>query len=115
MFETSSLMLAAAYIASTFGLAFLALAMEVHWEQVQGDTLLPASSKTLLRGLGVADLIISLVLCLLADHVTMAALVWIMLLATGAVTVAFTLTWRPQWLAPLVAWLPQPARHYTAK
>jgi uncharacterized membrane protein YkgB len=115
MFETSSIMLATAYIASTLGLAFLALAMEVHWAQVQGSIPLSGSARLLLRGLGVLDLAISLVLCLSADHATMAALVWIMLLAAGAVTVAFTLTWRPRWLAPLAAWLPQSGDRPSAK
>jgi len=34
----------------------------------------------------------------------MAALVWGMALAGSALIVAFTLTWRPRWLAPLVVW-----------
>lgn len=34
----------------------------------------------------------------------MAALVWCMLLAAGALAVAFTLSWRPQLLRPAVAW-----------
>ena len=35
----------------------------------------------------------------------MAALVWVMALAAAALVVAFTLSWRPRWLAPLVAWV----------
>jgi Protein of unknown function (DUF3325) len=36
----------------------------------------------------------------------MAALVWVMFLAASALLVAFTLAWRPRWLA----WLAPPAR-----
>lgn len=112
MFDIPWIMLAVACIATTLGLAFLALAMEVHWEQVQDTASLTKSVQLLLRGLGALDLAISLALCMAVDHATMAVLVWIMLLAAGAASVAFTLTWRPHWLAPLVAWVPQPdARH----
>jgi hypothetical protein len=45
------------------------------------------------------------VLCLNADHVSMASLVWVMSLAASAMVVAFTLTWRPRALAWLVAWV----------
>jgi hypothetical protein len=35
----------------------------------------------------------------------MAALVWVLTLTAAALTVAFTLAWRPRLLAPLVAWV----------
>jgi hypothetical protein len=105
MFDTPWMLLTAACIISTLGLAWMALAMETHWQQVQGGLPLVRSVQLLLRGLGSLALAISLGLCMAADHVSMAALVWIMLLAAGTVAVAFTLTWRPQWLVPLVAWI----------
>lgn len=114
MFEISSIMLAAACMASTAGLAFLALAMEVHWKQVQGSRPMLKPKQMLLRGLGVLSLVVSLALCLSADHATMAVLVWVTLLAAGAISVAFTLAWRPHWLALLVAWMPQADVRHTA-
>lgn len=115
MFDTPWMLLVAACIVLTLGLVWMALAMEIHWEQVQGRVPLAKSVQLLLRGLGVLALAISLGLCMAADHVSMAALVWIMLLATGTVSVAFTLTWRPHWLAPLVAWAPAAVARHTAK
>ena len=47
----------------------------------------------------------SLALCLAVDHASMAALVWVMGLAASALAVAFTLTWRPRWLAALMPWV----------
>ena len=43
-------------------------------------------------------LLASLLLCLRADHASMAVLVWVMSLAAAALLVAFTLAWRPHWL-----------------
>jgi hypothetical protein len=43
-------------------------------------------------------------LCLLADTATMAVLVWMMLLAIAAASIAFVLSSQPRLLAPLVAW-----------
>jgi hypothetical protein len=95
---------ALAYAACTGGLAWLALSMEAHWRQLGDRAPLPARRVRLLRGQGAAALAASLAACLQADRASMAALVWIMLLAAAALTVAFTLSWRPRWLAPLVAW-----------
>ncbi|MET0335737.1 MAG: DUF3325 domain-containing protein [Rhizobacter sp.] len=98
-----SLMLALAALASLAGFGWLALAMEVHWEQVQGRHAerSPAVVKRL-RVCGVLGLVASLVLCLWVDHASMASLVWVMLLAAAAATIAFALTWRAQWLRLLV-------------
>lgn len=100
----NALILIAALAVTVVGAAWLALSMDTHWEQVRGAQ--PASSGTvrLLRALGVAAWCVSLLLCLRVDHASMAALVWVMALAGSALIVAFTLTWRPRWLAPLVVW-----------
>jgi hypothetical protein len=100
-----ALLLAAALVACTLGLAWLALAMEVHWSQVRAQAALPAVTQRRLRLLGAAAIVLSLLLCLRADHPGMAALVWIMALALAALLVAFTLSWRPRLLAPLLAWV----------
>lgn len=111
MFDSPVFMLTVAWFATTLGMAFLALAMDIHWEQVQGDALAPPVQR-LLRATCALMLLVSLALCVAVDHATMAVLVWVMLLAPAAACVAMTLAWRPQWLAVLVAWVPQPvARH----
>jgi hypothetical protein len=99
------LLLVAALVGNTVGLAWLALAMGAHWRQVSGARPLTRRAVTALRILGTCALLTSLLLCLCADHATMAPLVWIMALAAGALAVAFTLAWRPRLLRPLVAWL----------
>jgi hypothetical protein len=94
--------LIAATALSLSGMAWLALAMEVHWGQVMHR---PASqaprTRQLLRGLGALALLLSLLACLMADRPSMAALVWIMLMAGSAVAVALTLSWRSRWLRAL--------------
>lgn len=97
-----SLLLAAALLSAFLGLAWLALAMEPHWQQARAT---PAPSRAmlrLLRVLGAAALAASLLLCLAADHPTMAALVWLMALAVSAIAVAMLLAWRPRWVGWLV-------------
>ncbi|WP_119157865.1 DUF3325 domain-containing protein [Caldimonas tepidiphila] len=93
---SESLWLIAANVLSFSGMAWLALAMEVHWEQVRRGPAAEARRPCrLLRGLGVAALLFSLLACLQADRPSMAVLVWMMLLAGGAVAVAMTLARRP--------------------
>lgn len=99
MSEALWLLLAAAL--SFSGMAWLALAMEVHWGQVMhrhaDEALRP---RRRLRALGAAALLFSLLACGAADRPSMAALVWIMLLAGSALGVAMVLSRRPRWLAP---------------
>ena len=100
-----ALLLVAAVTLAVCGVVWLALAMDTHWHQVRDDA---ASTRgaTALRLSGSLALFASLLLCLRADHSTMAPLVWVMSVAAGAVGVALTLAWRPRWLAPWVIWLP---------
>ncbi|MBC3917132.1 DUF3325 domain-containing protein [Undibacterium sp. CY18W] len=100
----NALLLFAALAANVAGMGWLALAMEVHWEQVRGTSPQPARLVNRLRWLGAAGLGTSLLLCLRVDHASMASLVWVMALAVAAVSIAFTLTWRPRWLRALVIW-----------
>ena len=101
-----ALLLWTALAADVAGLGWLALAMDVHWQQVCGSTTPPSSSTMkLLRVLGAASLAGSLLLCLCVDHASMAALVWVMTLAGAALAIAFTLSWRPGWLRLLVPWV----------
>jgi Protein of unknown function (DUF3325) len=95
-----------ALLSSTCGMAWFALAMNVHWQQVRGEAQLLRTRVIALRITGVLAFGVSLWLCLGVDHVSMAALVWVMSLAAAALIVAFMLSWRPRWLA----WLSWPGR-----
>lgn len=99
----ANLLLAVAAITCICGLAWLALAMDVHWKQIRKDNPSATTVRTL-RWLGSLSLFTSLVLCLIVDHASMASLVWVMLLAGSALTVAFTFTWRPRLFAFLIVW-----------
>ncbi|WP_028918946.1 DUF3325 family protein [Pseudoxanthomonas suwonensis] len=97
-------LLLGAMLACAAGMAWLALAMDVHARQVWGRGLAPAMAKGL-RVLGALALAAGLWLCLLADHPTMAVLVWVMALAVGALAVALLLAWRARWLRALAPWV----------
>jgi hypothetical protein len=98
-----ALLLLAAWVCAELGMAWLALAMDVHWLQVRETIARSRGAVSALRVLGSAALLGSLVLCLAADTATMAVLVWMMLLAVSASTIAFVLSWRPRVLALLSA------------
>ena len=99
----TALLLLAAYVSTVAGMGWFALTLDTHWEQVRGAVKQPVSVVRRLRVLGIAGLAVSVGLCLKVDHASMATLVWIMMLAGAAVTIAFTLTWRPHWLRGLPA------------
>lgn len=85
---------------SFVGMAWLALAMDVHWEQaMQGPR--GTAGTAWLRWLGTVALGLSLLACLAADQPSMAALMWVMLLAVGATGVALVLVYRPRLLGLL--------------
>jgi len=104
-FISPALLQVLALASAVIGLAWLALAMETHWQQLRGKQPLPTAVAQTLRLLGSIALLASLVLCFLADRPSMAVLVWVMALAASALLVTFTLTWRPYFLAPLIAWV----------
>lgn len=97
--------LSLAYVTCVAGFGWLALAMETHWQQVRATVAPPDGPARVLRVLGALALAVGLGVCLHADRASMAALVWVMLLAAAALTVAFTLSWCPRLLAPLVVWV----------
>lgn len=101
----SSALLALALLLSICGMAWLALSLRVHWQQVRGDGGSSPRTDRTLRVLGYAALAGSLALCLSSDHGSIASLVWVMSLAAAALTVTFLLTWRPRTLAWLVFWV----------
>lgn len=99
-------LLTLAFALCGLGWAWVALAMDTHWAQALPRRAHHAAQARLLRVLGAASLLAALAACLQADHASMAALVWVMALTTGALLVALLLAWRPRWLACSVAWLP---------
>lgn len=91
------MLLLLAVVAGFAGFAWLALAMEAHWKQVytQSGSRHPAN---LLKIAGWLGLLVSAVLCFMADRPSIAILVWIMLLAATAPCISMLLSWRPQLL-----------------
>lgn len=83
-------------------MGWLALAMDSYWQQIHGDGLRRTATAGRLRASGVAGLIVSFALTAWVDGPAMASVVWIMFVALAVVSIAFTCTWRPQWLR----WLP---------
>lgn len=97
---SEALWLAAATALSLLGMGWLALAMEVHWDQaMRAPATAAANARRRLRPLGAVTLALSLLACLRADRPSMAVLVWVMLLAGSALAVALLLARRPRWLA----------------
>lgn len=88
MNESACLWLASA--SCFWGLSALALAMKAHWQQVFAGPLSSVMQKWL-RVLGVIALALSAFFCALADHPSMAVLVWIMLVPLMAAVVALLL------------------------
>lgn len=83
-----------AMTSTLLSMGWLALSYESHWRQVFSDnTLNPNPFR--LKLIGWSFLLLSIVFCLTADHPSMAVLVWIMLLAVAAMTIAMTLSQRP--------------------
>ena len=96
-------LLAVSLALNVAGMAWLALAMDVHWAQVRNDVPSHATAWRL-RVLGALGMLAALALCLWVDHASRAVLVWVMAVAASALVVALTLTWRPRWLRS-VAWV----------
>lgn len=95
----------AAIFLTLLGMACLSLSLPSHWRQVTGiENSLPSPSERLrLRVVGYCSLAVAFLLCLAADHPSMAVLVWVMLLAVAAKSIASILSWRQHWLKPLLS------------
>lgn len=103
--HASAAWLLLAAVSSAFaGMAWLALSMPVHAQQAWDRTPAPATLRVL-RWIGAVAIAGSLLLCLRADHASMAVLVWVMASTGGALLVAFTLSSRPRWLRVLAPWV----------
>jgi len=101
MAEVLSLGLAA--LLSLTGMGWLALSLDVHWQQIFGhQAVLSARTTMRLRLVGGTGLLLSAVFCFVADRPSMAVLVWLMLLAASATVITQLLAWRAPWLRVLV-------------
>lgn len=101
---SSTWVLLAAMLASLASMGWLALSMPAHAAQAWGRTPNTATLRVL-RTIGFAGTVVSLLLCLRADHATMAVLVWLMTLTGAALIVAFLLATRAGWLRWLAPWV----------
>ena len=98
----SVLLLIALFLAAYFGFALLALAQARPWQRISQIPTLIGVRRLTLRTLGGLALLLSLVLCLVRDGPSFGALLWATAISIAAAAVAFTLTWRPSLLRPLV-------------
>lgn len=97
---TKSLLLVAIFSVAYLGFTLLALSQVRHW-RIVFDKALPTQREVLtLHGLGILMLSISLVLSIVRDGASFGSLLWITVISMAALSVAFTLTWRPRWLRP---------------
>ena len=102
--ESGAWLLVAACACALAGMGWLALSLPAHAQQAWGRV--PGTATLRLhRTLGAAALVAALVLCLCADHATMAVLVWAMALSGAALAVTFVLSARPRWLRLLAPWM----------
>lgn len=101
MRDATAVLLATATLLCLVAFAWLALSLDVHWQQVHGRARAVPGARRAQRVLGYVALLGSLLVCLIADHASIAVLVWVMLLPVCAATVAMTLAWRPAWLRVL--------------
>lgn len=85
-------LIALALVISVVGMGALALSIEIHWRQVLRSKSLSTRTRRRLRLGGAMLLIIAFLPCAAADPLSMAALVWPMLLTVAAVIVASSLT-----------------------
>ena len=84
------------------GFALLALTQARPWQRVSPAPQPTRIRRLALRILGGLALLLSLVLCLVRDGPGFGALLWATMISLAAIAVAFTLTWRPSLLRPLV-------------
>jgi len=95
-------LLIALALACYFGFVLLALSQDRHWERAGGGRDCPARLALPMRIAGYAFLLCSLALALWRDGPSFGSLVWATMLSVAAVAVTCTLTWRANWLRPVV-------------
>jgi hypothetical protein len=80
-----------ALLISLSGMGALALSLEAHWRQVMSGRVQTAAARRRLRFAGTTLLALSFLPCAAADPLSMAALVWPMLMTIAAAMVAASL------------------------
>lgn len=89
------LLLALAVLAALIGCAWLALSQSRHWRTVIGV----GKAHAVTRPVGWGLIGLSLIFCAARDGASFAALLWPLLLAGAAFTVAMTLAYNPRTLS----------------
>ncbi|MEN9892388.1 MAG: hypothetical protein RLY78_2683 [Pseudomonadota bacterium] len=90
-----------AVLASLCGFALLALGQDRHWSAVTGLDEGQRVPSAQLRGSGLAAQAVACALWVIAEGPGFGALLWGVSTTAAAMTIALTLTWRPQWLKAL--------------
>ena len=96
------LLLAGIVTVAYLGFALLALSQARPWQRVSQARPPTDIRRLALRALGGLALVLSLILCLVRDGPSFGALLWATAISIAAAAVAFTLTWCPTRLRPLV-------------
>lgn len=99
------LLTVAAFAAIWLAFGVLALMQEAHWTAVTGRSgdPQPARRHRLLRWCAGAALALGGALCVAVHGAGFGTLLAVLLLGAGAMSVAFTLAWKPHWLRGLAA------------
>jgi hypothetical protein len=92
----TALLLLAAFLVAYAGFAYIALAMEEHWERLGHDPHELEEVRPWLRAAGAFLLLLAYLLCFWFDGPAFGSLLWGVLISVAAIAVAFTLTWWPQ-------------------
>jgi ABC-type Co2+ transport system permease subunit len=90
-----------ALLLALLGFALLALSQERHLARIfkQNQHLAPNSRAQ--RATSFIAISLSLPACITSQGAGFGSLLWGVLICAAAMAIAFTLTWRPQWLRPL--------------
>lgn len=99
----ASALLVAAYAICLLGCALLSFSQTRNWRTVMSDRK-AQPPKTSLAGW--ALVLLSLVPCVVRDDGSFAALLWPLVFAASAMSVAMMLTYKPNWLAGIVRLVP---------
>ncbi len=92
----------AAFGAIWLAFGMLALMQETHWTAVTGRADLPPPLRRQ-RLCAAAGLALGCALCVAVHGAGFGTLLAVLLLGAGAMSVAFTLAWKPHWLRGLAA------------
>lgn len=92
-------LLALIFATNYLGFACLALNQQRHWISVVQQPI--ASHDRVLRGIGIALLVLSYALSIGRDGWSFGSVLWCTSITIGAIAVVFALSWYPRWLRPL--------------